>query len=448
MRRFLLPLLFALAGAVLALRLGRMEQAAVDLQLLSFPDSDVEAHRLRPLILASLCFLPALGALCYALAGTLARYVTRQFLALFGICFGALAVIWLMADLNDNLDDLRQSGHTLKMAWKLYSVRVPEILVMLLPYSLMLSLLYCLGLLSRSREVVAMIQTGRGLARLTTPFLITGIFCGVLCLGLNYQWAPHSLAAEKLVLDEAHHRDRVEAQDVAFRNVEARRQWMVGTFPPDYFRGAPLKGIFVVQEHPDGSLESILSADSASWSPKTRAWTFVKPRRRLCQPQAAPVFEQGLPDPLVIRDWRETPTQIIRPGLPAPQLGIPDLQGWLDAHPVGGWARRSAYLTQWHSRWAQPVNCLIVVLLATPLGVVFSRRGAGGGVAMAVFLGAGMLFVSTVCVSLGDSGHLPPAVAAWLPNLVFGALAIYLFHRRLAGRPIYQTLQKFFPSAS
>ena len=59
-----------------------------------------------------------------------------------------------------------------------------------------------------------------------------------------------------------------------------------------------------------------------------------------------------------------------------------------------------------------------------------------------------MLFLSNVCLSLGDSGHLRPAIAAWLPNVVFGSLAIFLFQRRLAGRPIYQTLRKFMPSES
>jgi lipopolysaccharide export LptBFGC system permease protein LptF len=64
---------------------------------------------------------------------------------------------------------------------------------------------------------------------------------------------------------------------------------------------------------------------------------------------------------------------------------------------------------------------------------------------MAVFLSAGMLFFSNICLSLGDSGHLRPALAAWLPNLVFGLVAVVLFQRRLAGRPIYQTLRKFMP---
>ena len=113
---------------------------------------------------------------------------------------------------------------------------------------------------------------------------------------------------------------------------------------------------------------------------------------------------------------------------------------------AGSHERREIYLTQWHHRWAQPFNCLVVVMLATPLGVVFSRRGTTGGVAVTVFLCVGMLFFTTICLSLGDAKYVPPMLAAWLPNLLFGGLALYLFQRRLAGRPIYQTLRRLTPN--
>jgi lipopolysaccharide export system permease protein len=65
---------------------------------------------------------------------------------------------------------------------------------------------------------------------------------------------------------------------------------------------------------------------------------------------------------------------------------------------------------------------------------------------VAVFLCAGMLFLSNVCLTLGDSGDLKPVLAAWLPNALFGVIALFLFQRRLAGRPIYQTIRKFLPA--
>jgi len=446
MPRILVPLLLALGGALLALKIGPMEQENVRQQLANFPGVQESAHSLRPIIAVALCFLPALGGLFYLCGDTLARYVTRQFLSIFFICLGGLFIIWMISDLGDNLDDLKGSPDPSAFAVSLYTARLPEIAVMLLPYSLLLSILYCLGRLSRSREIVAMIQTGRGLARLTAPFLVAGLLAAMLCAGLNYQWAPAAVARENAILRKAKGQDGIAEPNIRYRNIPARRLWMVGSFPPDYQKGAPLADVTVIQERPDGTLESIITAKRAAWSPMTHIWSFSDARKQLCQPGSYPVFEMNLPNPLLISGWNEVPTQIIRPGLPAEQLGIPDLNDWLESNPEGAWANRGGHLTQWHYRWAQPLNCLIVVLLATPLGVVFSRRGTSGGVAMAVFLCAGMLFVSNVFLSLGDSGHLQPPWAAWLPNLLFGALAIYLFQRRLAGRPIYQTLRKFLPA--
>jgi LPS export ABC transporter permease LptG len=447
MRRFVVFLLLILAGAALALQVMRSEQGSVVRELLSFPDSDASIHKLRPVVAGLLCFIPAAGALGYALAGTLARYVTRQFLVIFAICMAGLFSIWMVIDLSDNLDDLRQSGHAGELILKLYSARLPQISVELLPYGLLLSLLYCLGRFSASREIVAMSQTGRGLMRLTFPFMVVGLLATLLCMGLNFYWAPHAVSAEKAIVDEAKNLAPTVAESQRYRNVADLRMWMVGAFPPNFQMGEPLRDIFVIQERPDGSLESVLTAATASWKSSNRNWTLTKPRKLLIQPTPIPPqFEADLPDPLVITDWRETPAEIIRPGLPAAQLGIPDLTDWLQDHGDGQLRQRAAHLTQWHSRWAQPFNCLIVVILATPLGVVFTRRGTSGGVALAVFLCGGMIFLTTVSLSLGDSGHLSPGFAAWLPNIVFGLLAFYLFRRRLAGQPIYQTLRKFLPT--
>ncbi|MGB6222326.1 LptF/LptG family permease [Haloferula sp.] len=446
MRRFLIPILLSVAGLLLALKIVPGEQLEVATRLREFPDADALAHQFRPVVMTLLCFIPAIGGLFYAFGSILARYVTRQFLSLLAIGFAALATVWLLMDFQDNLDELKQSQNIASTAVQLYTARFPEIVVTLLPYALLLSLLFCLGRLSASREIVAMTQTGRGIARLTAPFFITGLLAAAFCAGLNYQWAPRATAAEKVILDTARGFDEVAAEVVKFRNPRARRLWMVGSFPPDYQKGAPLQQVRVIRENEDSSLKSILVAKSASWNPQNGEWSFFDATLRKLRDGEPPEFVQDLPNPYIIKTWRETPAEIIQPGLPASQLGVPSLISWLKSHPQGSHERRETYLTQWHHRWAQPFNCLVVVMLATPLGVVFSRRGTTGGVAVTVFLCVGMLFFTSISLSLGDAGYFPPMLAAWLPNLAFGGLAIFLFQRRLSGRPIYQTLRRMTPN--
>ena len=110
-KRILLTLAFVIAGALLCALILPGEYRSVAKQLLGFPDSDTRAHELRPLLMATLCFLPAVAALLYALGGTLDRYITRQFLGIFAICLSALFLIWLLIDLSDKIGDFRKSDH-------------------------------------------------------------------------------------------------------------------------------------------------------------------------------------------------------------------------------------------------------------------------------------------------------------------------------------------------
>jgi lipopolysaccharide export LptBFGC system permease protein LptF len=66
---------------------------------------------------------------------------------------------------------------------------------------------------------------------------------------------------------------------------------------------------------------------------------------------------------------------------------------------------------------------------------------------LAVVLSTLLMFTGTICLAFGEAGLMPPALAAWLPNLLFGVLGLYLFHRRITGRPIYQSLRRLIPVA-
>lgn len=444
--RFLLPLALAALGAGLCAILVPAEMLAVKQQLIGFPDSDVQAHEARPVILAVLCFLPALAGLIYCCGSTLDRYVARQFAGIFGICLSALFSIWLLIDLSDKIGDFREAGDVLGTMGQFYGTRLPAILLLLLPYSLLLSLLYSLGKLSTNREIIAMIQAGRGILRIALPLMIAGVFFSLVSLGLNFHWAPIAEGSVDDILDEASGKQVTEASNVLYRNSKNRRLWMIGAFPQNYQMGQPLLDVEVTTTRADETLESRISSKQAFWEKKTHTWTFEEPTIGHFRPGQPADFQTLEGGPLKITSWSETPWQLIKPGLSAAYLGIPDLSSWLRANAQNAEnADASPYLTQWHYRWALPFTCLVTVLLATPLAIHFSRRGAGGGVFIAVVLSALMLLLSNISLALGEAGTLSPAHAAWLPNVSFSLLGLYLFHRRLSGRPIYRSLLRFLP---
>ncbi|MDX1679787.1 MAG: LptF/LptG family permease [Akkermansiaceae bacterium] len=431
-------------GLLLLLVLLPYELRSVEQQLIGFPDSDVLAEKARPWILAVICLLPALAAWLYTLGDILDRYITRRFLSMFLICLGALFTIWLLLDVSDNMSELAQSDSVVSTTGVYYFTRLPAILMLILPYALLLSLLESLSKLSSNREVIAIIQSGRSVLRICLPVMVAGGLCTLFAICINYRWAPVAEGRESEILEQATGSQANKATKVLYRNLRTERLWMVKSFPSEYERGKAIRGVEVTATNEDGELETRMTASRASWNPDTGRWVFYDAVTCHFPQRQAPYYEVA-EGPLVIDDWPETPWQIIKPGLNAEHLGVPGLNAWLDTHKrFPHIADPEPYLTHRHYRLALPFACLVTVMLAAPLAIQFSRRGSAGSIFLAVVLSMLMLLINTIILAFGESGYLPPALAAWLPNLIFGGIGAFLFHRRVTGRPIYASIRRLF----
>ncbi|MDP4846551.1 MAG: LptF/LptG family permease [Akkermansiaceae bacterium] len=440
--RWLLPLLLLVLGVMAATYFGHKEQLAVDEQFIGFPDSHIASNLLRPWILGFLCLMPAIAAIAYSLGTTFDRYLSRQFMTIFGICLASLFGIYMLFDLNDNLGDFDGSKNVALSVPSFYLHRLPAILLILLPYTLLLSLIHGLGKFSKSNEIIAMIQSGSSIVRVSAPLIFAGLWCSFFLLGLNYHWAPHAEGRKNEMIAEAKGLPIYVQKNVLFRDPDSRRLWLVGAFPADFQKGVPLENVEVTTLNEDSTLLRRVSSPSASWDKTTRDWTFENPLITRFEEGESPVFEQ-MDEPLVRRQWNETPSQIIKPGLDVYYLGIPELSTWLASRlSTQALSNRASYVTHWHYRWALPMSCIITVLIAAPLSIHFARRGAGSGIFLAVLLAVVMLFVNSVTLALGESNIVYPPLAAWLPNIGFTLLGLWLYHRRVAGRPIYQTIKR------
>ena len=75
---------------------------------------------------------------------------------------------------------------------------------------------------------------------------------------------------------------------------------------------------------------------------------------------------------------------------------------------------------------AFPFVTLIMTLIAVPFAVTMGRSGAMGGIAIGIALAITYWTTTSLFGAFGAGGMLAPALAAWAPNLLFGAGAIYL----------------------
>src|ERR1044072_8743080 len=91
------------------------------------------------------------------------RYVLRQFLQAYFYCIAGFISIWFIFDISDNISTFLDERVSRSLIAKYYLTQAPQILVILLPVALLLALLFCLGRMSRSNEIVSMLTAGDNL---------------------------------------------------------------------------------------------------------------------------------------------------------------------------------------------------------------------------------------------------------------------------------------------
>ena len=404
--------------------------------------------KLSLLLLASFC-VPALLQY-YRYNGSLGRYVLRAFLAPLVFCFIAFTSLWLIMDLLDNLKDFQEAKASLGRVFLFYFGILPFIFVSVMPAVLLLSVLYTLTKMSRANEVVAMLGIGRSVVQILQPIFVVAAAVAIMSFAANYYWAPRAEGNKEAVMRglAGRQRDSIMQSAVMYRDPLTQRVWFVSSFPFS-LRDGRLRGVLVREQDAKGQLTRVIHADSAMWW-SGGVWRFYDGKEVLYKDgignsvKAFPIGENGRSF-IDVRNYEETPWSMVSYALQPDYMGVPEIVSYLKAHPKDTSQKLASFRTHFHQRFALPWQSFALVLVAAPLGIAYSRRGAVGGIAGSIFIFFGLLFLNNLCLNLGKGSHLPAWFSPWIPHLLFSALGLVLLHYRSENKDLPKiSLPAFF----
>lgn len=365
---------------------------------------------------------------------TLDRYILNKFFAPFFCCFLGFIGIWFIFDLSDNLQDFIAGKAGMDVLLEYYSSQIPQIVVMCLPIALLLALLYSLTAMSRSNEIISMMGAGLSLTRIILPLVGVGLLLTVATMFLNYAASPHAAAIRKQMLSDIKRGEKRDSKvnGHLFRNREDFRTWYMKTLVVDKNR---LIDVQIIQQDAEGNILKQWYARGADYDRVAGRWMLYNARVVTLSPDGE-VLTSELKSPIAIEGWSETPWRISSSVMNPDFLSVDELQDYLHFNSDFPEKRLAAYRTHLGFRWALPFVCLVVVFLAAPMGVVYSRRGILGGVAVAIGLFFSLVFLSSLFIALGKGSRIPPVVAAWGPIVIFLAIGLYLLWFRSTNRDL------------
>jgi lipopolysaccharide export system permease protein len=364
------------------------------------------------------------------------RYLFRELLTPLAFCLGGILILGVCGTLFNQLDVLQERKlHLLDIIE--YSLAItPEFLVTALPVILLLALLYALTNHARANEITAMRAAGVSLWRVSVPYFAVGIAASLALFVLNEIVSPRSTDWANRILTRYVEKSGDTERLKPFQGfASGHRQWQFSEYRPD---SSEMIRPIVFWKLKDGSSQQ-LHADSAVFT--NGVWTFFNAAEYSqagAQAPLVPLFQTNV-TALAMPEFDETPAQIRSEikisgylslgNLRNADVPLKDLLGYLRLHPNLPRATSGPLLTELHGRIAAPWTCLGVVFIAIPFGVASGRRNLFVGVAGSIAICFSYFVIQKISLAFGTGGSLPAWLAAWLPNLIFGATGLFLMTR-------------------
>src|SRR5450755_2097971 len=340
------------------------------------------------------------------------RYVLRNFLQAYLYCSAAFFSIWLVFDISDKISTFLDEKVALTTVGEYYLTQFPEIIVIVLPISLLLAVLFCLSKMSRTNEIVSMLANGVSVPRLLFPLFVMGLLTAAASGALNYTLAPHAEQARKAYFEDM----RADTRDPGllgqiFRSRRDNRTWFIQKFLPDKNQFTTVQ---VLQQDSNDNIVMNYLAASASYHETEHEWE-LKQVKLVKYDETGNITEEKTFDSLRMPQWSETPFRLASSNMRAELLSLPELQEYLHFNSDFPHALLAPFATHFQYRIALPWTCVVIVFLAAPLAIGYSRTGVLSNVAFAIALVFSLNFLTHLFLALGEGDRVAPWIAAWTP---------------------------------
>jgi LPS export ABC transporter permease LptF/LPS export ABC transporter permease LptG len=353
-------------------------------------------------------------------------YIARQYGRILAMTIVGLLGLFYISSFIDKSDKLYKGQITVLTLLEFLFWSTPEFLTYIIAIGVLLAGLVTVGLLTKNSELIVMRACGISLYRTAMPMIAFALAAGAVLLGVQ----ENILATANRRADQLNHLIRTGSpQTFGVLN----RKWIAGRngeiYHYQYYdpRRMELHSLSVFEfDRAAHRLTSRRFVQRARYTADARPdaepqWTLDQGWLREFSPANEVKFTRFTDQISRFEAAEYFVTEAREPEL----MNFSQLRAYIDELRASGYDVLE-HEVGLHRKIAFPFVTLVMTLIAVPFAVTTGRRGAMYGIGVGIVLALIYWVMISIFAALGQSGVLNPMLAAWAPNLIFGAVAAYL----------------------
>jgi LPS export ABC transporter permease LptG/LPS export ABC transporter permease LptF len=352
-------------------------------------------------------------------------YVIRSWVFYFALMLVTLTGIYIIFDFFQILGDVVWRHIPAAIILKYYIYLLPQIIYLMLPLSILVATLINFSVLTKSNQITAIKAAGISLYRISVPVLMAAALLSGAMFLLGDEYLPTANQHQDAL------RNIIKGRP-AQTYLSPGRQWIFGKseriynyhfFDPDRNVFASLS---VFDMDSNFRLVRRLYAKRAFWEPNLNEWVLEDGwERKLDGDKVTDYMPFSVAG---FRDLTEPPAYFKKDVRTSEQMSVLELERYVSDLKSSGFdvVRLSVQL---YRKFSYPLIAFVVALIGIPFSFTAGRKGALTGVAISLGIAIVYWSTSSLFEAMGNLNQLPPAVAAWTPDVLFGLGGAYLLLR-------------------
>jgi lipopolysaccharide export system permease protein len=355
------------------------------------------------------------------------RYILKKFFLTFFFFLLAATVLVVIVDLSEKTDDFAKAHLPFKtILFQYYFGFIPHIDAMLFPLFIFLSVIFFTSIMANRSEIIAILSSGTSFFRFLRPYLVGGLILTIFLWWCNQYFLPP--ANNKWASFNSRY------IDFNYGGYQNTSTISYKYFKLDSFSYAGIRyydtinrsgNNFFIQRFKNTNLVYNLRAQSIAWDTATKKWKLTDVIER----NINGLHQQVKQIPVMQMNFNFKPRDLQRDEYMKDKLTTPELNDYIRLEKLRGAGDVNTLLLEKYNRNANPVSVLILTVIGASIASRKIRGGSGFHIAIGVMICVLYILVGRFSAVFSMKANFNPFIAAWLPNVVFGLLAWYLYRR-------------------
>ncbi len=346
-------------------------------------------------------------------------YIIGKFLGTFFYAIALIILIVIIFDLSERIDNFIENKAPLYDILFVYYLNfIPYFVNLFSPLFTFIAVIYFTSRMAFNTEIIAILSSGISFKRMLIPYFLSATCLAIISIYLSNVMIPDA-NRKRLDFEETYIRSQRQFRE---RNIHLQIRPGEFVYLESFNERINVGYKFTIERIDDGQLVRKVAADRAEWIDSTRTWSLRNYFSREID---------GINEVLDFGQRMDTiinlsPDDFIQNLREMDAMNFKELQAFIDNERLKGSENIKFYLVEKHRRIAFPFATLVLTLIGVSLSSRKVRGGLGIHLGIGLTLSFAFILFMQISTTFATKGNLPPALAVWIPNIVFAALGFYL----------------------